>query len=332
MLEEEDIPIIDLSNPSTGDRGVHENQLAHNLVHAFRTYGFATLIHHGVTSMASAFRASRQFFDLPLEIKRKYKYRSHASNRGYLEMGSESHSKTHNNNVPAKQPPKPEWTPDCKETFDIGKEAEDSDDQTTTTPWPTELSSEEDDPNFQRILLQYFQECDALHLRLLKWIGMGLGLPDPDFFVNQCNEQHCNLRLLHYPELSKRQEQPNPSRSAMDDKDSPTTASVMIRGACHTDFGTITLVAQDSVGGLQIQKLGPDNKPHWITVKPIPGALVVNIGEMLQYVMNDSSNMLPTICEACTHKLDIFLLLLLLLLLFPDDGPTIFCVPHRTES
>jgi isopenicillin N synthase-like dioxygenase len=277
ILDEEEFPIIDLSNNNASTTsGVDANKLlAQDLVHAFRTYGFATLIHHGVTSMERAFRASQCFFDLPIDIKRKYKYRSHASNRGYLEMGSESHSK---NNVPSKQQ-EPEWTPDFKETFDIGKEVDDSTDEEASTPWPTELSSSGADdptPDFQRILLQYFQECDALQLRLLKLIGIGLGIPDPDFFVNQCNQQHCNLRLLHYPELSKGQ-----SLLAMDDKNSPATT---IRGACHTDFGTITLVAQDSVGGLQIQKLGPDNGPHWISVKPIPGALVVNIGEMLQYV------------------------------------------------
>ena len=72
------------------------------------------------------------------------------------------------------------------------------------------------------------------------------------------------LRLLHYP--------PSPPHSPDD----------LYGSAPHTDFGALTLLAQDDVGGLQV--LAPDGK--WLNVPTIPGALVVNVGDMLQRLSN----------------------------------------------
>lgn len=47
--------------------------------------------------------------------------------------------------------------------------------------------------------------------------------------------------------------------------------------AGHTDPGVITLLVQDQVGGLQVKH---GNK--WVDVKPVPGAIVINIGDILQ--------------------------------------------------
>lgn len=47
----------------------------------------------------------------------------------------------------------------------------------------------------------------------------------------------------------------------------------------HADYGFVTLLLQDAVGGLEVQ---PHGQSEWIDVPPIPGALVVNLGEMLE--------------------------------------------------
>mmetsp|Transcript_18732 Transcript_18732/g.52362 ORF Transcript_18732/g.52362 Transcript_18732/m.52362 type:complete len:119 (-) Transcript_18732:3060-3416(-) len=110
-------------------------------------------------------------------------------------------------------------TPDRKETMDIGYDDPDSDHNPVQNEWPRELPRSD----FRDVLEQYFKEMDGLHLRLMKIVGKGLGLPEEgDDLVSKCNEKHENLRLLHYPSTT---------RSVTDS---------VLRGNAHTDFGTLT--------------------------------------------------------------------------------------------
>jgi isopenicillin N synthase-like dioxygenase len=208
------------------------------LVEAWKETGFCTLVNHGVDAelVGKALAASRAFFDLPVSDKKLYGYQGHASNRGYIEQGIEHH-------------PESSAAPDRKETFDIGKEGEEG----LENMWPTEL----DDSTFKDVMLDYWEAMNGLYLRMMKWTAIGLGLDDAEFFVDRCDEEHCNLRLLHYPA-------------------GPAAGS---RGAVHTDFGTVTLLVQDATGGLKVQLKGDGT---WTHVEPLPNAIVCNVGDMLQ--------------------------------------------------
>lgn len=227
------IPVIDLSSATAAEQ----------LVDAFESIGFATIVGHGIdpSLITKAMAASRQFFQLDAETKRKYGYRGHESNRGYIALGNESHQDFR--------------ATDRKEAFDIGKEGEPG----CETPWPTELA----DSSFQADLLAYMDAFDALQLRLMRLIAQGLGLEDLNFFSDRCNDRHVNLRLLHYPSLPK-----------------PPGNDVVIRGARHTDFGTLTLLTQDDTGGLRVQRLDGT----WTMVPPPAdeNGIVINVGEMLE--------------------------------------------------
>ena len=50
----------------------------------------------------------------------------------------------------------------------------------------------------------------------------------------------------------------------------------------HTDPGVLTVLAQDCVGGLQVKQTDDDGASYWVDVKPVPGALVINVGDLLQ--------------------------------------------------
>ena len=245
LQDEDGIPVIDMSRSDA--------QVAEDLLRAFQTIGFATLIRHGVesTTIDAAFEQSHAFFQLPESIKLKYKFQGYKSNRGYISIGCESHETIQ---------------PDKKETFDIGNEAEGE----YENKWPTEELSEK----FRVTMLQYFDSFDALSLRIMRLLAVGMKLPDENFFVDRCNTRHENMRLLHYPSI------PRPQK----DSDEP-----VVRGAVHTDFGTITLLTQDNVGGLRAQMLDG----RWVTVPPVNNSVIVNVGDMLQRWSNDTLRATP---------------------------------------
>jgi len=237
-----EIPTIDLSRAE-----YEEPVVIDQLVNAFETVGFATLVNHGVDStlIDKAFAASKKFFSLTLDDKLKYAFQGHKSNRGFIAPGSETHDL------------EKDCLPDPKETFDIGKE----DESGFNNYWPDELN----DTTFRDDLLDYFSSMDRLHLRLMRMIAVGLQLPDPDFLVKRCNDRHENLRLLHYHSLP------------------PEHPNKMIRGNVHTDFGTITLLVQDDVGGLRVKK--PEGE--WVNIEPLSHSIIVNVGDMLMRWSND---------------------------------------------
>jgi isopenicillin N synthase-like dioxygenase len=259
------IPVIDLSN---GDESVVVEQL----MDAFTTIGFCTLIRHGIPQnlIDDAFRASNAFFNtLSTETKLKYRYRDQSSNRGYIPFGSESHL----SHTKAEQ----SSNSDRKETFDIGWEEEPG----YANLWPSSTGNDEDDElsscdesTFRQPLLRYFDAMDGLQLKLMRWIGMGLKLSDPNYLVDRCNGRHENLRLLHYPAFTVTTT--TTTTRDGDDDNSDISGSNMMRGNPHTDFGTVTLLVQDQVGGLKVQR----RDGAWLFVEPVENSIIVNVGDV----------------------------------------------------
>lgn len=121
--------------------------------------------------------------------------------------------------------------------------------------WPDEIAS------FRRDVYALYEAFDALGLDLLQSIAMFLGLA-PDFFCGPVRDGNSVLRLLHYP--------PTPARAAG------------VRAEAHEDINVITLLLGAEEAGLQL--LTRDGA--WLDVNPPAGALVVNIGDMLQRLTN----------------------------------------------
>jgi isopenicillin N synthase-like dioxygenase len=102
---------------------------------------------------------------------------------------------------------------------------------------------------------------DAMGLKVLESIACYLGL-DRQFFVPTVDFGNSILRLLHYPPVPK--EGPH------------------IRAAAHEDINVITLLLGAEEAGLEVK----DHDGRWIAINPPPGALVCNIGDMLQRLTN----------------------------------------------
>ncbi|WP_292102583.1 2-oxoglutarate and iron-dependent oxygenase domain-containing protein [Brevundimonas sp.] len=121
--------------------------------------------------------------------------------------------------------------------------------------WPAEI------PTFQAHVYGMFEALDALGGKLLQAIARYLKLPD-DFFADKVALGNSVLRLLHYPPVLA---------------DAPG-----VRAGAHEDINVITLLLGAEEAGLQLL----DRDGQWLSIAPPPGALVVNIGDMLQRLTN----------------------------------------------
>ncbi|BAY09914.1 isopenicillin N synthase family dioxygenase [Calothrix sp. NIES-2098] len=109
------------------------------------------------------------------------------------------------------------------------------------------------------ISLAFYDACTQLANTVLEAFALALELPE-DFFTSKHNQQNHTLRSLHYPPLEK------------------TPLPGQIRAGEHSDYGSITLLFQDDVGGLEVQTTSGE----WIAAPSIPGTVVVNTGDLMQ--------------------------------------------------
>ena len=107
-----EVPVVDISGFFTGNAAVRSS-IAREVAGAVEGIGFLTIIGHGVPQnlMEDVSTAYRSFFDLPLEIKRKYVNQARNTNRGYVPYGDEFVASSHGNTAP----------PDWRETFAFGR-------------------------------------------------------------------------------------------------------------------------------------------------------------------------------------------------------------------
>jgi isopenicillin N synthase-like dioxygenase len=118
-------------------------------------------------------------------------------------------------------------------------------------------------PGFQAAIDAYMSCATLAAHALMEGIALSLGLPDDYFAARYTSDPLLLFRIFNYPS------QPLPDDLAPD-------ADAIWGVGEHTDYGLLTLLYQDHVGGLQVKS--PDG---WIEAPPIPGTLVCNIGDML---------------------------------------------------
>ncbi len=136
-----------------------------------------------------------------------------------------------------------------------------------------------EDRQFKIVMLDYIKACSDLSLRLLEAFCVGLDLP-PDFLHNDFKHEHTGfIRLNYYPVSDP---------LANSHIDHQPIADLGVHH--HTDAGALTLLLQDDTGGLQVYRDG-----YWHDIPPLPGAFVVNTGDMMQVWSND-------IYQAAIHR------------------------------
>ena len=146
--------------------------------------------------------------------------------------------------------------PDPKECFAIGPYSAAA--EMPAVRWPNEPAE------FKEAWLGYYQNMEGLAAHLLGLFALALDLP-PDWFESKIDRHRSALRALNYPKL-----------------DVPLAAGE-VRAGAHTDYGSMTILLQDGVGGLQVR----NRAKQWVDATPRPNSFVINLGDLMARWSND---------------------------------------------
>lgn len=222
-----------------------EAVLAAQFRHAATSLGFFTIIDHGVprAMVEDSFAWAEKLFALSAEQKAMIPLKA---NRGWQGLG------TQQLDAGAK--------PDQKESYYCGPDYAADHPYVRagfhgygTNAWPTQAL-----PGFREHMLAYTAAMRALSERLMRLMALSLGLP-ASYFDDSMAEPMLTLRLCFYP-------------PHLDGASGDTFGA-----GAHTDWGAVTVLAQDSLGGLEVR--GPDG--GWMPVTPVADSFVINLGDMI---------------------------------------------------
>ncbi len=235
------VPIIDVAELVAGREG--QLQVAKQIDAACRQSGFFYVVGHGVDrSLQQQLEdLSRQFFALPSATKQQITMsKGGRAWRGYFQVGAELTS----------------GMPDQKEGLYFGTElASDHPLVQVGTPLHGPNQFPDSPSGLREIILKYISEVTKLGHALMKGMALGLGL-QPNYFAEHGTSDPLILfRIFNYP---------------------PTPQFELWGVGEHTDYGLLTILLQDEVGGLEVK-----SGANWVAAPPIPGSFICNIGDML---------------------------------------------------
>ncbi len=238
------IPVIDLASGHVVD----------DFRAAYSEVGFAYLAGHDVPQalIDDAFAAAAAFHAQP--APKKMAIELNELHRGFIPINTSTDRKSTLAKV---------RKPNQSESFMMMREAGPDDPDVLAGAYLAGPNQWPELAGFREAVVGYEQAMLQLSERLVEIISVVLG-DSAGEVMGSFERPTTWLRLLHYP--------PQP----------PTTPDDVYGSAPHTDFGFITLLAQDDVGGLQVQS--PDGE--WIDAPPRPGTFVMNVGQMLHQWSN----------------------------------------------
>ena len=238
------LPIIDLGKLAKPN-GLQS--VAIDFLAAYSNTGFGAVINHGIsaTLLSALFDASKQFHALPLQNKMQVALDS--AHRGYIPINTSTD--VNSKLAEVKQPNQSESFMIMREDAADSKPVMSGAYLAGPNQWP-EL------PGFRKTLTNANAEFSIVARKLLEVACTSLNVK-PSRLLQAFECPTTWLRLLHYP---------------------PQVPNEGLYGSApHTDFGCLTLLAQDNVAGLQVQTTNGD----WIDIEPDREALIVNVGDML---------------------------------------------------
>ncbi|MBI2823322.1 MAG: isopenicillin N synthase family oxygenase [Planctomycetia bacterium] len=244
LAEFAQVPVIDVA-PLVAGAPARED-VARQIGAACRESGFFYVVGHGVDRglCPCLEQLSRQFFALSAAEKMNIAMaRGGRAWRGYFAVGDELTS----------------GKPDQKEGLYFGAELP-ADDLAVLAGTPLcGANLFPDIPSFREVVLEYLAAMTQLGHRLMAGISLSLGLDENYFADRYTGDPLILFRIFNYPAP--------PPRPADDARWGVGE---------HTDYGLLTMLWQDEVGGLQVK-----SRSRWVDAPPIPGSFICNIGDML---------------------------------------------------
>jgi isopenicillin N synthase-like dioxygenase len=238
------LPVIDMAPLAGGGTATECAAVAGQIQAACREHGFFYVTGHGVPAglLDELTGAAAEFFALPATAKMEIAMeRGGRAWRGYFPVGAELTS----------------GRPDLKEGLYFGTELPPGDPRVLAglplhggNLFPPQV------PRLRPLVLSYLDALTSLGQTVLRGVALSLGLGAGYFAEGYTADPTILFRIFHYP----------PSPPADDGWGVGE----------HTDYGLLTLLAQDDSGGLQVAT--PEG---WIAAPPLPGTFVCNIGDML---------------------------------------------------
>ena len=234
------IPVIDITPLRDGSDAVTVAKALHT---ASQGMGFIYIKGHGIQdeTIKATYASALDFFRNSTDEKSKVTIST--KHRGWLRQGGAVMAA----GVKA----------DLKESFIWG--AEDADGNTAedhplrgTNRWPAFV------PKLQSHAMNYFRQTQEVALHLMRGFALGLNLEE-GYFLRSNSAPLSRASFVYYPNQSE------------------NLSTQQFGAGPHTDFGVLTVLCQDAVGGLQIEDI--DGK--WIEAPPIEGSLVINVGDLL---------------------------------------------------
>jgi isopenicillin N synthase-like dioxygenase len=253
------VPVIDISD-LYGEDVARRQAVGKQIDAACREIGFFQITGHQLDEalISAVYDTAKAFFARPLPEKRAVAQPDPKTVRGYTAVGEQAFAYNEDTSAPG----------DLHEKFDVGPFVESDDPYYSVAnagphfipnQWPVEPAG------MQQAWEAYFAAADDLCRLLMRGFALGLDLPE-DFFADKIDKDISMLRAIHYPH---RAEPPLPGQ---------------LRAGAHTDYGSLTIVRPEvAPGGLQVFTQDGD----WEDVPVIPGALVVNIGDLMAQWTND---------------------------------------------
>jgi isopenicillin N synthase-like dioxygenase len=246
------IPVIDLRD-ALAPGAVRSGEVAREMRRAAMTSGFFYVRNHGIDPalVARQFELARELLDLPEATREALSMQKSPTLRGFENLGAQTldaHAR-----------------PDLKESFYCGMAYPDDHPHVLAglqtyghNQWPAEL------PAAPAVCETYIQSMVCLSRRLMQLLALSLDLPET-YFDATSRDPMVTLRMVRYPAH-------------------PAAADERTFGAgAHTDWGAVTILAQDDHGGLEVRM--PDGR--WEGATPVAGCFVVNLGDMIPRWTND---------------------------------------------